>query len=81
MAFNLPTYGDCQCGGKHVLDPTTIPDDSDSSVGFVEFPCNNDDCDWVASMSPASFDVAVEASDAHDIESLRAEAESKEVAA
>ena len=81
MTFALPTYGDCSCGGTHVLDLETIPEEAlDVANGMVEFPCNDDDCDWAASMSPPAFELAVEKSD-HTLEDLRAKVESQEVVA
>lgn len=81
MSLDLPTYGECSCGGTHVLDPETIPgDDPANANGMVEFPCERDDCDWSATMSPQAFEIAVEASD-HDLATLRDEAAAQGVAA
>jgi hypothetical protein len=79
--FDLPTYGTCSCGGTHVLDPETIPEDEpDVANGMVEFPCDSENCDWAASMSPPAFELAVEKSD-HSLDELREQVATSEVAA
>lgn len=39
------TYGDCDCGGVHCLDRSTVDGPA------VQFPCDNPDCDWVKTIA------------------------------
>lgn len=66
----LPTYGDCDCGGRLVLDVETI-----DGPGYIRFRCDAEDCDWAKAMAESRFEAAVEQSESVSMDDLRAQAQ------
>lgn len=70
----IPTAGECECGGRHVLDPTTIDEP------LVTFRCSADDCDWETAMAQERLQDAAAQSETVDLDEIRANPEEVPVA-